>query len=123
MELTPKEKSYYQIMLYKNRLFPFIFNDRFIGFLTFYICSSNEHIQDPWEIREDSPLTGEVCYIMQLLTDKLSFNSKLSYSIWKIFKEYIQLTYSQVKIIKWVRWKNDKRYIFNKKLEKENCNV
>ena len=107
------------MMLQKNRLFPFIFNDRFVGFLTFYILQSNEYIQDHWQIREDNPLAGEVCYIVQLITDKNLFNLKLSYSIWKTFKEYIKLNFKQVKTIKWVRWKNDKRYIFNKTLEAE----
>lgn len=109
---------YYKQALQKNRLFPFTFENRLVGFITFYFSSSTENIRDSWDVSDDESC-GEICIIQQLLTDKEKLNPKLSYSIWSGFKDYIREIYPQIKYIYWRRWKDNKLKIYIKKMMEE----
>ena len=103
-------KPYYQEMLKKARLMPFIVDDRLAAFITFYIgyeYEENKYVRDnPWELLNDDE-EGNTCWIDQLITDNNSVNPRLSYRAWREFKAFIKRTYPKVKIIKWKRWKKD----------------
>ncbi len=98
-------KVYYQEMLKKERLIPFIKNGRLVCFLTFYITNDeNKYVNaNPWDILTDD-VNGNICYISQLITDKNSDNPRLSYEIWSRFKKYIKFNFSSVTTICWRRW-------------------
>jgi hypothetical protein len=113
------QRSYYQEMLHKGRLFPFIRGERLVCFLTYYITNNEKlYIDDPWQISEDNE-HGKLCYIMQLITDKHSENPKLSYEIWHNFKGHIKNKYSNVEKIIWRRWnwKKGKISIYSKEIK------
>lgn len=99
------DKVYYQEMLEKGRLIPFILKGRLVCFITFYICNDETRYvnTNPWKVLEDNP-QGKICYISQLLTDKNSDNPKISYEIWSRFKIYIQNSFPSVEYISWRRW-------------------
>ena len=112
-------KYYYDTMLAKNRLMPFFRNNKMVCFLTFYIgtiADKDKFVRtDPWSIVDDNS-DGDICWIDQLITSKKSENPKLSYEIWRRFKNFIKENYRNVKHIRWNHWKNGKVAVFIKKL-------
>ena len=112
--------EYYTAMLERNRVMPFMKDGRMVCILCFYVGDKQDLDRfinsDPWSVVEDKP-SGELAYIAQLITDKDVKNPALSYQIWSRFKDYIKAEYPSTRIICWRRWKNDKVYIFNKKIQ------
>lgn len=109
------QKQYYQEMISRNRLVPFIDKDRLVCFITYFI--TDETIpSNPWQIVNDND-KGSICYISQLITDKHSKNPYLSYEIWARFKEYIKVNHPTVTTISWRRWKGDKVNVYNKDIK------
>lgn len=113
--------TYYKEMLKRNRLMPFIYQDKLICFISFYIDNNIEKFYnrvDGWQIMEDNP-QGSICYIDQLITDKTShkLNSKLSYIVWKRLKNYIRLTFPSVKQLVWRRFDWNKNIVRTYKKE------
>lgn len=107
------DKTYYTQMLNKERLIPFIINNRLICFITFYICDlkqKNAYLRDNmWSVENDN-LEGNCCYIDQLWTDKNSDNPRLSYQIWNKFKTYIKQNFPNVRYYTFNRYKHKKVY-------------
>ena len=70
------DKTYYNKMLKKGRLIPFIIGDKLIGFVSFYITNDvNKYLRDdPWTVLEDEPETGKVCWVDQCWTQKCEIN-------------------------------------------------
>ena len=103
------QKQYYYDMAKKDRLFLFYHNERKICLITFYIDNDSKKYarEDMWSVLEDKPLTGTICIIDHLLTDKISHkeNHKLTYLVWHHFKEHIKRNFSQVEKILWIRVK------------------
>ena len=101
------DKTYYNTMLEKGRLMPFIAGDRLGAFITFYICNKgeeNKYLRDNmWSVEEDNP-NGNCCYIDQFWSDNNLANPKMSYRAWKGFKRYIKNTFRNVECIVWKRW-------------------
>jgi len=116
MELTLHEKSYYQEMAQKDRLVSFYDNNKLAYILTFYIGNDNDKDKfvrkDMWSVVEDNP-DGDICFIDHLITNK-NIDIKIHpLKIWKIFNDFLQNTFPKIEKIRWIRWKNNKRYIFN----------
>ena len=106
--MNTSQKQYYRKMLHKEQLFPFIRDGRLVCFITFVLLQKKEDApKDHWNDVENSP-EGTVCYIMQLITDKHPSNPKLSYGIWKEFKEYIKYKFPKVESIFWKRYNKEK---------------
>jgi hypothetical protein len=101
-------------MTEKGRLYPVKINGRLVCLFTFYICDKEDLYKiiktDPWEVIEDKD-SGSIAYISQLLTDKEYANRKLSYGIWKRFKDYIRKEYPSCQIIYWRRWNKHKNKV------------
>ena len=106
--MTETDKLYYDIMLEKGRLFPYIKNEKLKCFITFYIADdiSQYAEADPWKVLDDDCF-GKICYISQMLTDKSSDNPRLAFDAWHHFKTYIKNSFPTVQSICWRRW--DKR--------------
>lgn len=117
-------KLYYDEMLKKGRLIPFIENGKLICLITFLIGNETDKdrfIRDNmWSVEVDNP-QGVICFIDQLLTDKTSHkqNHKLSYQVWKRFKDFIKSNFPNVEQIYWHRYKNGKVNIHKSFLNKE----
>jgi len=114
------DKTYYSTMLKKGRLIPFVIGDRFVCFITFYICNKgeeNKYLRDNmWSVEEDN-LDGNCCYLDQLWADKNKNNTKIAIEIWQRFRKYIKQNFPNVRYFHWRRWKNNKGYIYKKKEE------
>ena len=116
------DKTYYHIMLDRNRLIPFIRNGRMVCFITYYLGFANEEdkfIRDNmWEVVDDNE-KGNVLFIDHLITDKLKENAKLSYGIWKDFKTFVKTTYPLIKYIRWNRFNKEtgKVKVYKKEIE------
>jgi hypothetical protein len=112
--------EYYTTMLERNRVMPFMKDGRLVCIICYYIGNKEDLERfintDPWDVVEDKP-SGELAYIAQCITDKDKRNPALSYQIWNIFKNYIKAEYPSVKTICFRRWKNNKVYVFNKKIK------
>ncbi len=119
--MTDTDKLYYQEMLKKGRLIPFIKDDKLVCFVTFYITDDeSEYINAyPWDVLEDNP-NGKICYVAQYLTTKVPDNPRLSYEIWHRFKIYIKTNFPTVKLICWRRWNNEKGIVKTYKKELRN---
>ena len=102
------DKTYYNKMLKKGRLIPFIIRDKLIGFVSFYITNDvDKYIRDdPWTVLEDEPETGKICYVDQCWTDKSAH--KYSFEIWKKLKQFLKSNYPLVEKIRWNRFKHNK---------------
>ena len=112
-------------MLKKGRLIPFFTKDmRLICFISFFIGNSDEEdkfVRDNmWDVLKDNS-NGEVCFIDQLFTDKVYENRKLSYGIWKRFKDFIQYNFPSVKLIRWNRYNKKTGIVKTYKKEMEKC--
>lgn len=116
--MTETDKLYYKEMLKRERLFPFVRDNRLVCFITFYICNDeNKYMEaDPFRVLDDID-TGKVCYISQLLTDKNTDNPRLSYEIWHRFKIYIKNSFPLVDYICWRRWNKLNRVVKTYKKE------
>lgn len=117
------DKTYYDKMLKKNRLMPIIINNKFKGFLTFYIGNESDEIKyirdDMWSVLEDDE-NGSVCFIDQLCTTKQSDNPKFSYIVWHKFKKLIYSNFPNVEYIRWNHWKNGKVQVCKKYIRRKN---
>ena len=102
------DKSYYNKMLKKGRLIPFIIGNKLIGFVSFYITNNvNKYLRDdPWTVLDDEPETGKVCWIDQVWTAKNAH--KYSFKIWHRLKQHLRTNYSQVETIRWNRYRHNK---------------
>lgn len=67
--MTDTQVSYYHKMKERNRLLPITIDKKLKGVITFYIGSfSDNYIRDnSWEVVNDEPDTGTVCFIDHLL--------------------------------------------------------
>ncbi len=107
---------YYQEMLKRNRLIPIRAGERLAGFITFYIGSdSDRYVRDnPWSVLDDEEETGTVCFVDQLITDKMPENKKYSLATWRDFRNYIRGNFPQVRVIRWNRYKGGRVYVYYK---------
>lgn len=112
-------KQYYEEMLKKGRLMPFVSNGKLHGFLTFYI-TDDESIYaeaDPWAVLEDNP-NGHIVYLAQLLTDKDPDNVRLIHRHYHGFIKYIKENFKNVDTAYWRQWdfKNKSLRIYKKEI-------
>lgn len=100
--------SYYRIMIKRKRLMPIYGHKGMKGFLIFYITNDiSKYVNsDPYKSLPDNS-QGKICYIAHLITDKKEGNSKVSYGVWRDFKEFIKDRFSSVETICWRRWDRD----------------
>ena len=112
--MTDTQILYYHIMLKNKRLLPITVDGKLRGLITFYIGSvADKYIRDdPWEVVNDEPETGTICFIDQLITDKAKNNSEYSFMVWGILKDYITDNYPHIRFIRWNRYKKGVRYAF-----------
>lgn len=117
--LIIENKVYYEQMLSKGRLIPFHVGEKLACFLTFYIGNSGSEYkfvrEDMWEVLDDNP-DGSVCYVDQLLTSKDKDNPRVSYEIWRRFKQYIRHNFKNVRVIRWNRFKDGKVTVYQKEI-------
>lgn len=111
------DKTYYQEMLKKERLIPFFKDNKLLCFVSFFITNNPDiYIQrdNPWTVLDDEPETGKIAYIDQIWSDRTAH--KYSFEIWKRLVNFIKSNYSLVNIIRWNRWKNNRLYVFEKRI-------
>ena len=123
--MNKHQSDYYTQMFHNERLMCFKEEDTFKCFMTFYICNDAEPYvsrDDQWQVYPDNP-RGSICYIDHLLTDKGEENPSLSLETFSIFKNYILKTFPRVTHLRWNRWKNNKLYIYFKKLKEDKSYV
>ena len=105
------DTTYYDKMLKKGRLMPFIRENRLAGFFTFYICNEGEEERflrdNMWSVEEDNP-DRNLCWIDHFWSDQDKRNPKLSFQAWRGFKDYLKRTFPNVRKVRWNRWKNNK---------------
>ena len=111
-----QQLQYYHIMYQRDRLMPIFYNNKLKGFITYYIgiLDIKYYKYDPWQIIDDEPDIGTVCYIDQLITDKEKGNNRHSKYVFKMFIDYIKWKYPKVIYLKWARYKGGKSFIYNK---------
>lgn len=112
--MTDTQVSYYHKMSERKRLFRITLNEELKGIITFYIGSlSDRYVRDnSWEILNDEPENGTVCFIDHLIIpNREKENSLYSFQVWKMFKDFIKENYPRVRLIRWNRIKNNKIYI------------
>ena len=96
---------YYRTMLKRKRFMPIYSGSLMKGFITFYITNNIDKYvnSDPYvPLPDDSQ--GKILYIAQLFTDKKSVNPKMSYRVWRDFKNFIKNEFPLVETICWRRW-------------------
>ena len=110
--MKTERKQYYFDMMAKGRLMPIVIEDRFLGFITFYITNDESVYADadPWDVLEDNS-EGHICYIAQLLTDKNSKNPSIFFSKWCSFKEHIKRNFPSVDTVCWRRFNKKKEVV------------
>ena len=104
--MTDTQISYYHKMKERNRLFRISLDNKVKGLITFYIGSwSEKYVRDnPWEVMNDEPETGTVCFVDHLLVpNKEKENPRYSFTIWNMLKNYIHKNYPKVRLIRWNR--------------------
>ena len=103
------DKTYYNKMLKKGRLIPFIIGDKLIGFVSFYITNDvNKYLRDdPWTVMEDEPETGKVCWVDQVWVKNEYRCCKYSFKIWHRLKQYLKTNYPQVEKVRWNRYRHN----------------
>ena len=91
-------------------------NDKLVGLLTFFIGNGdvNKYVRDDsWSIIEDDP-QGDTVYIDHLLS--LGKVPKYSIEVWAYIKGYFKDNFSNIKKIRWNRFKNNKVRVFVKEV-------
>ena len=117
--MDKEQKQYYFEMAKKNRLLRLNIDGKVIGLITFFIGNYNidKYInRDQWSIVDDEP-DGNTLYIDQLLTDKSDDNPYYSLFVWQNIKKFIRKNFSNVKTIRWNRWKNNRINIYKEELD------
>ena len=116
--MDTKQKEYYNKMLKKGRLVHFHDGSILKCFITFYIGNDdNKYIREnPWELLNDEPDMGQVCYVDQCISDK---NVDNPFEIWNTFKKIVIDKFPQIKEFKWNRFKNGEVNRYNYKLKGE----
>lgn len=106
--MIEEHKQYYQEMLKKDKLFPFIHEGKMWGFLTYYIGNDNtdKYVRDDmWSVLEDESETGNICYVDHYITTKNKANPRLSFGAWRDFKNYIRDKHPLIKYFRHNRYK------------------
>lgn len=104
--MTDIQVLYYHRMLERKRLFKITLDNDMKGVITFYIVSFPPYYlrDDPWEVLDDEPETGSICFVDHLIIpESQKENSKYSFQVWKMFKDFIKENYPQVRLIQWQR--------------------
>lgn len=116
--MIDSRRKYYDEMLAKGRLIPIIIEDRFLGFITFYITNYENRFNnvDPWAVLEDDP-NGNKLYIAQLMTDSNRENPSIFLSNWNGFIKYIKNKFPNIKYIFWRRWNKRRNVVVVHKKE------
>lgn len=107
-----EHKQYYEKMVEKGRLIPFVSNGVLHGFLTFYITNNetNFNNSDPWAVLEDNP-EGNIVYIAQLITNKDPDNVRLIHRHYSGFIKYIKENFKNVNTVYWRQWDFKKKVL------------
>ncbi len=115
--MDTQQRQYYKDMLHKNRLIPFMDEDKSI--FTFSLTNDTAKYlrDDPWEVIEHNP-DGRICYIEQCVSNKKTVNP---FRAWHYLKEEIIKRFPQVEFIYWVRYKDEQiqRYLYKIKVVKQ----
>lgn len=115
--MTDQQLFYYAEMLRRNRLIPILARDKLVAFITYFICDKDKlkryTDREPWTILNDQPLTGTICYIDQLISNKDPRNYLYSFTVFRDFVGHISWLYPQVKKVRWHRHKGGKTYVFD----------
>lgn len=105
--------DYYLEMLRRNRLIPLKIDNNLRGIVTFFIGNGNpnRYRGDQWEVIDDEP-DGDTCYIQHLWTDKNKENPRHSLRIWHQVRNHIFSNFSNVRLIRWNRWRHNRLKIY-----------
>ena len=115
------QKEYYWRMLERERLVPIRFGSRMVGFITYYIGTNpDKYVRDnPWDVLDDEPTVGTVCFVDQLITDKNYENWKYSRKVWHDFRDFIRNSYPNVEVIRWNRVKEGVVHVYYKSITRK----
>lgn len=109
--------DYYRQMRARDRLYAFRNNGKLYGIVTYYIGNGdiNRYVRDdPWQVIEDEPQTGDTVYIDHLISNKRVSDNKMRFKFWKQLRVYLKKKYPQIIKIRGNRYKGGKVHVYSK---------